>query len=98
MALWIGEPIVVGSTYFGDFITGRLFGLYKVLGGQGASGLEEAEGLDKLRNLDLLGNLRDFYASPELWLGVLAAALLLLGAMWVRRYREESASPAADHH
>jgi hypothetical protein len=43
-----------------------------------------------VRNLDLTGSLRDFYAAPELWAGVLAAALLLLGAMWVRRYRDET--------
>ena len=33
----------------------------------------------------------DFYGSKELWLGVLAAALLLAAAMWVRRYRDETA-------
>ena len=47
-------------------------------------------GLENLRTMDLAASLRDFYASPELWVGVLAAALLLLGAMWVRRYRDET--------
>jgi hypothetical protein len=28
--------------------------------------------------------------SPELWFGVLAAAILLAAAMWVRRYRDET--------
>jgi hypothetical protein len=32
----------------------------------------------------------DFYTSPELWLGVVAAGLLLAATMWVRRYRDET--------
>jgi len=31
-----------------------------------------------------------FFRTPDLWLGVLAAALLLAAAMWVRRYRDET--------
>ena len=46
--------------------------------------------LEKIGNVDLIGSLRDFYASPELWIGVLGAFLLLAGAMWVRRYRDET--------
>ena len=37
-----------------------------------------------------MGRLREFYSSPDLWLGVLAAGLLLAAAMWVRRYRDET--------
>jgi ABC-2 type transport system permease protein len=90
VGLWIGERVIVGSTYVGDFITDRLFGLYRVLGSRNGADLDEAEGLEAVRNLDLTGSLREFYAAPELWAGVLAAALLLLGAMWVRRYRDET--------
>jgi hypothetical protein len=35
----------------------------------------------------VLGN---FFKTPDLWLGVVAAALLLAAAMWVRRYRDET--------
>jgi ABC-2 type transport system permease protein len=90
VGLWIGERVIVGSTYVGDFITDRLFGLYRVLGSRDGPDLDEAGGLENLRTMDLFASLRDFYASPELWAGVLAAALLLLGAMWVRRYRDET--------
>ncbi len=90
VGLWIGERMVVGSTYVGDFITDRLFGLYRVLGSRAESAIDQAEGYDKLRNVDLVGSLRDFYASPELWLGLVAAALLLMGARWLRRYRDET--------
>ncbi len=95
VGLWILERVVVGSENIGDFITDRLFGLYRLLApaqdvnaeiGDPGVGAEVA----KLSQVDLVGNLRDFYSSPELWLGVAAAALLLAGAMWVRRYRDET--------
>jgi hypothetical protein len=44
----------------------------------------------RLSDIDLASGLTDFYTSPELWLGVVAAGLLLAGAMWVRRYRDET--------
>ncbi|MBM4218963.1 MAG: hypothetical protein FJ171_04870 [Gammaproteobacteria bacterium] len=90
VGLWIGERVIVGSTFVGDFISSRLFGLYGVLSSRAEAGFEDGEGLEGLRNVDLVGSLRDFYASPELWFGLLAAGLLLLGAIWVRRYRDET--------
>jgi ABC-2 type transport system permease protein len=93
VGLWVLERVVVGSEYIGDFITDRLFGMYRLLGTRNEGGLDELERSDELSdigNLDLVGSLREFYASPELWLGVVAAALLLAAAMWVRRYRDET--------
>jgi ABC-2 type transport system permease protein len=91
VGLWVLERVVVGSEYVGDFITGRLFGLYRLLGEQSGGEVNRPGGdLEKIGNVDLIGSLRDFYASPELWLGVLGAFLLLAGAMWVRRYRDET--------
>jgi ABC-2 type transport system permease protein len=91
VGLWILERIVVGSQYIGDFITGRLFGLYRLLGEQSGGEVNRPGGdLEKIGNMDLVGSLRDFYASTDLWLGVAAAFLLLAGAMWVRRYRDET--------
>jgi ABC-2 type transport system permease protein len=91
VGLWVGERMVVGSEYVGDFITDRLFGLYSLLGAR-SEGDPAAQGgeMEKISQVDLVGGLREFYASPELWLGVVAAALLLAGAMWVRRYRDET--------
>jgi ABC-2 type transport system permease protein len=95
VALTILERVVVGSEYVGDFIAWRLFGLYRLLEpsqdiqaeiGDGESGTE----LAKLSQVDLAGNLHDFLASPDLWLGILAAGLLLAAAIWVRRYRDET--------
>jgi ABC-2 type transport system permease protein len=93
VALWVLERVVVGSEHVGDFITDRLFGMYRLLGTRKEGGIGELERSDELSdigNLDLVGSLREFYASPELWLGVAAAALLLAAAMWVRRYRDET--------
>jgi ABC-2 type transport system permease protein len=94
VGLWILERVVVGSEYIGDFITDRLFGLYRLLGARGdvnvAVDVEGDNDLSSITNVDLVGSLREFYASPDLWLGVGAAALLLAAAIWVRRYRDET--------
>jgi hypothetical protein len=45
----------------------------------------------RISDIDLSAGLGNFYTSPELWLGLVAAALMLAGAMWVRRYRDETA-------
>jgi ABC-2 type transport system permease protein len=91
VGLWVLERVVVGSEYVGDFITGRLFGLYRLLGEQSGGEVNRPGGdLEKIGNVDLVGSLREFYASPDLWLGVGAAALLLAAAIWVRRYRDET--------
>ena len=91
VGLWILERVVVGSEHIGDFITDRLFGLYRLLGQESGGEVNRSGGdLERIGNVDLVGALRDFYASPELWLGVAAAFLLLAGAVWVRRYRDET--------
>jgi len=90
VGLWVGERAVVGSEYVGDFITDRLFGLYSLLGARDGGPRDGDGEIEKIGNVDLIGGLREFYAAPDLWLGVVAAALLLAGAMWVRRYRDET--------
>jgi ABC-2 type transport system permease protein len=95
VGLWILERVVVGSHYVGDFIANRLFGLYRLLGSRddasvGTAAAQAHDEVLKISNVDLIGSLREFYASPELWLGVVAAGLLLAAAIWVRRYRDET--------
>ena len=89
------ERVVLYTQHVGDFIAGRLFGLYKLLGSREesaatVSGPGPDSTVTKLSNIDLVGSLKEFYSSPELWLGVVAAGLLLAAAMWVRRYRDEN--------
>ena len=93
VAILLLERVVLYSQYASDFIAGRLFGLYKLLGRRedgGASDAADASAVTKLSNIDMVGSLKEFYSSPDLWLGVVAAGLLLAAAMWVRRYRDET--------
>ena len=95
VAILLLERVVLYSQHVGDFVAGRLFGLYKLLGSRNEpageiSGADVGPEVTKLSNIDLVGSLQDFYSSPDLWLGVVAAALLLAAAMWVRRYRDET--------
>jgi len=95
VAILLLERVVLYSQYVSDFIAGRLFGLYKLLGSReesaaAASSAEVGPEVTKLSNIDLVGSLKEFYSSPDLWLGVVAAGLLLAAAMWVRRYRDET--------
>jgi ABC-2 type transport system permease protein len=93
VAILLLERMVLYSQYVSDFIAGRLFGLYKLLGRREDGGISDAAGaseITKLSNIDLVGSLKEFYSSPDLWLGVVAAGLLLAAAMWVRRYRDET--------
>jgi hypothetical protein len=90
------ERVLLYSSHVGDFIGGRLFGLYQVLDDLNDSdaGPETEEQLGaeiaRIADAELAGNLLDFFRSPELWLGVLAAGLMLAAAIWVRRYRDET--------
>jgi ABC-2 type transport system permease protein len=93
VAILLLERVVLHSQHVGDFVAGRLFGLYKLLGRREDGGISDVEGaseVTKLSNIDLVGSLREFYSSPDLWLGVVTAGLLLAAAMWVRRYRDET--------
>jgi ABC-2 type transport system permease protein len=86
------EKIVLQSSYVQDLVASRLLGMYEIFSRRGGSG--DVNGLgelaDRLGRIDVAGRLREFYGSPELWLGVVAAALLLAAAIWVRRYRDET--------
>jgi len=90
VAISVFESVVLGSKYAGTFFVYRLAGLYRLLdtGERSVSG--DAETKIHLSDIDLLGSLRDFYGSADLWLGVVAAGLLLAATVWVRRYRDET--------
>ncbi len=95
VAAWILERIALPSQVIGEFIGLRLFGMYGVLIPHSSDEAERAEDglkalVEKIAAIDPIGRLRDFYSSPDLWLGILAAGLLLAAAMWVRRYRDET--------
>jgi ABC-2 type transport system permease protein len=90
-AIGVFERVVLGSEHAGTFFVYRLTGLYRLLdSGTQASGKDAHDTL-RLSEIDLSGSLRDFYTSADLWFGIVAAGLLLAAAMWVRRYRDETA-------
>jgi ABC-2 type transport system permease protein len=90
------ETVVMRTTFVRDFVAGRLLGAYEALATRGPNGGtgEEVNGLaglaERLGHVDWQGRVSHFLSAPELWLGVVAAALLLAAAMWVRRYRDET--------
>ena len=93
VAICILERLVTRSDFFEDFFFSRLLGIYALLE-SGAESDEEVASLADfavgLGRFDFQGRVIEFYSSPELWLGVVAAGLLLAAAMWVRRYRDET--------
>ncbi|MGQ0430039.1 MAG: ABC-2 transporter permease [Gammaproteobacteria bacterium] len=95
VAIVLLERVLFYSEYAADFIALRIFGPIHVLeGGGDADPKTDAEvraAVEKLADRDLLANLADFFQSADLWLGVIAAGLLIAAAMWVRRYRDETA-------
>ena len=90
VALSVLERVVLGSGHVGGFVTDRINGPIRMLESGIEEGVDGASETIRLSDIDLASGLTDFYTSPELWLGVVAAGLLLAGAMWVRRYRDET--------
>jgi len=95
VGLWVIESVVLGSERVGDFITERLFVLPYLIRLHGnepghKEPVNDAEKIEHLANIDLYGLIGDFYRTPDLWLGVVVAGLLLAAAIWVRRYRDET--------
>ena len=94
VALWILEAVVMRSDYVGTFIKERLLVMPYILRMQGDQLSHEAAGagdkIERLTSIDLVGLLTHLYRTPDLWLGVVVAGLLLAAAMWVRRYRDET--------
>src|SRR5512134_780710 len=95
--LFMLERVLLQTNHVGDFIKERMFGLVRLVRPESAADVdpvtnEEVRGqVIKLSELDLMNSLQDFYTSADLWLGVVAAAALIAAAMWVRRYRDETA-------
>lgn len=101
VAIVILERVVLRSEHAGDFVSSRIFGLYRLLGNRDENvsvtvngdevivdGEQVRAGVARLTDMDPLGALLDFYTSAGLWLGVGAAGLMLGAAIWLRRYRE----------
>lgn len=86
------ERIVTGTDHLGDFLVWRLFGPFKALGGDDSDVPGIVIDSDHLPQTagTLTARIADFLLSPSALLGLLAAALLVGAAIWLRRYRDES--------
>ena len=89
VALSVLEVVLLRTTHVKDFVGERLLGLFQMLGWR-EQGVGSESTTIHISDIHLAGNLKEFYSSPELWLGVVAAGLLLAAAIWVRRYRDET--------
>ncbi len=84
-ALAMLEKIAFGSEHVTAFIGDRAIAPLKAMFDS-----EEKIKASELGPTDLVANITDLLLSPGMILGLLAAAALLVAAIWVRRYRDES--------
>ncbi len=84
-ALAMLEKIAFGSDHLVSFFGDRAVAPLKAM----FDSEEKIEAFD-LGPTDLVANILDLLLSPGMILGLVAAALLLAAAIWVRRYRDES--------
>ncbi len=84
--LWLGELIVFHTHYVGSVLQYRSFGIWRVLTWRDGHQISINEKSHLLSDLNWSGA----FAHPNLWLGVIAAGLLLYAAARVRRYRDDT--------
>jgi ABC-2 type transport system permease protein len=78
-----------GTHYVARFLYYRSFGIWELLGMGHDEHLEHRSATLSATLGEL--NFRAAFASPDLWLGVVAAAALLYAAVRIRRYRDDTA-------
>jgi ABC-2 type transport system permease protein len=92
------ERIVFGSHYIGTFIIYRSLGIWNILANHGDLKVlrdQSAEGNSHfhVQPIDaFLGELhfRAAFLAPDLWLGLIAAAVMIYAATRMRRYRDDT--------
>jgi ABC-2 type transport system permease protein len=78
------EKIAFGTAYVGGLIK------YRSLAPLQAMFSAEKIKDEAVHSMDIVSNITGLVFSPGMLLGLVAAAALLVGAIWVRRYRDES--------
>jgi len=89
MALVLLEKIAFGTNTLWQFITYRVFGVVKALFGDES----QVPGVVIRRDELMQGTgsgIVELFGSPSMLLGLVAAAALVAGTVWVRRYRDET--------
>ena len=80
------ENMILGSNHFGDFLGHRFIGVFQLL--ESKVGSVHGSGMVTVR--DVLEAVSGVFTSHETWLGVLAAAVMIYGAIRIRRLRDDS--------
>lgn len=85
----IGTVDVSASWYWRDVVARILFSVFP---GGWYSLVPNLDGNDPVQTLSMLNvtNTYSALAAPNIWLGVAAAAAMLAGAIWFRRWRDDS--------
>jgi ABC-2 type transport system permease protein len=84
------ERIAFGTHYLWDFIRYRTDGIWRTLVDGYQFRIISHHGLRPVGTLLSDLNFRGAFADRDLWLGVVAAAVLLFAAVRIRRYRDDS--------
>jgi ABC-2 type transport system permease protein len=91
--LVVAERTLLGTRYLLDMIAHRMAGGFELaFSGGGGHAMVEIDG----GAIGMFPAITEFVtpgrllAAPSLWMGILAGALLLAGAVWLRRWRDES--------
>jgi ABC-2 type transport system permease protein len=86
------ERITTGTDYLGDFLVWRMFGPFKALAGDESSVPAIVVDADHLPGTAavMAARLVEFLSSPGMILGLLAGVALVIAAISLRRYRDET--------
>jgi ABC-2 type transport system permease protein len=84
IALSMLEKIAFGSNHVSEFLKERMFAPITTLFDDGHIGDNPPQAFD------IAGNISGLLTSPGMLLGLVAAAALLAGVVWFRRYRDET--------
>jgi len=96
----VGERLVFHTSYFGSMLKSRLFGGFAqafvakahdsgaVLGESGNAAARRLTSDQLAQILNPIPDPVKFLSTPGVWIGLVVAAALLAGAVWLRRHRE----------
>ena len=99
VAINLVEHIIFDTNHFVEMVGRRLVGVYPIAFNEGRhveelvwqyEGDHASVDLQFSEGVLALADPGRFLASPGLWGGLVVAALLIAGAVWVRRYRDET--------
>ncbi len=96
LLIMLVEGTLFHSSHFAEFLGERLGGVFPLaftnedFPGIHEDGISRASMPDWPTNMMEAANVTALLGSPGLWGGLIAAAAFLAGAVWLRRYRDES--------